>query len=314
MKIWVHRYELKPLQSGVAARRGVLLKVEWAPGQFGYSDVHPWPELGEPELEEHIQELAGLDFTPLVESSLEFNFIDRELRDQSRNAFLGLALPRSHRLVLDVRSVSSKQVAEWHALGFTHFKVKMGGKDLAQETDALEEILLTSSMLARVDFNSRLKSADFLKWWKGLKPLVRARIDFIEDPVSDGALSEIGPWAADWKPLEIAQIKVVKPARENFEHVMAVQKALGLPRFRRWIFTHSMDHPLGQAAAVWTAARFYRSHPQMSEVCGLAMPEIYKSNEFSKVWDTTLPMLKPTPGTGFGFDDLLKNLKWERLV
>jgi len=43
MKIWIHRYELKPREAKMKARHGVLVKSEWAVGQIGFSDLHPWP-------------------------------------------------------------------------------------------------------------------------------------------------------------------------------------------------------------------------------------------------------------------------------
>lgn len=311
MKIWVHRYDLRPLIVGAPARQGVLLKVEWAAGQCGYSDLHPWPEFGEEPLEVHIQKLSSLDFTPLVEISMEANFIDRELRDLNRNAFLGLALPRSHRLVTDITAVKEIQLQQWEIDGFTHVKAKLG-REIVPETQALKSLAPTTTIKWRIDLNSRMSASEFEKWWSGLGSDVQSRIDYVEDPIRQGDVEIQGPWANDWNHLPSAGIKVAKPVRENAEQM--ILNPLSQDIYRRLIFTHSLDHALGRAFALWSAARFYRSQPQMQEVCGLGFDGVYLPDEFTKEWDCSGPRLKPPTGTGFGFDEILKALKWERLV
>ncbi len=136
MKIWIHRYELLPVDRRFNARAGALVKVEWALNQIGFSDLHPWPEFGEPALEEHIESLRQIKFTTLAENSMQFNYMDRELRLSKRNAFTGLILPRAHRLVTDIATLNAQVLNEWHRAGYSHIKVKMG-HDLVNETEAL---------------------------------------------------------------------------------------------------------------------------------------------------------------------------------
>lgn len=304
MKIWAHRYELVPNKKDFHARQGVLLKVEWAVGQVGYSDLHPWPEFGEPSLDTHIVSLAEMKFTRLAEISLEYNYIDREYRLLKRNAFLGLILPRSHKLISDIVTVDSGRLRAWQMAGFTHVKVKMGAR-LKEETDALVSLAYSTGLLWRIDMNGRLSETEFVSWWRSVDDAVKERIDFIEDPISGGSLSVRGPWANDWKTQEGARIRVLKPARESIDD---------LHTYERVIFTHGLDHPLGQAAATWAAAQFYSRHPKMTEVCGLAGADAYERDDFSKSWFCEGPRLKPTAGTGFGFDRILENLSWERVL
>jgi o-succinylbenzoate synthase len=304
MKIWIHRYELKPREAKAKPRQGVLIKTEWASHQVGYSDLHPWPEFGEPELDEHIRSLHDLKFTSLVENSMEFNYWDREYRLLKRNAFLGLSLPRSHRLVFDLDELNEEQLREWHREGFTHIKVKLG-RSLKTETDTLVHMAYATPLMWRVDFNGRITEPDFMKWWTTLDNSVKAKIDFIEDPLNSGDLKVEGPWANDWKVQSRAQIRIVKPARETDEE---------LARYARIVFTHSLDHTLGQACAAWVAAKFYTQHPKKREVCGLANTDFFEPNEFSQSWNCEGPRMKPTEGTGFGFDKLLADLQWERLL
>ena len=137
-----------------------------------------------------------------------------------------------------------------------------------------------------------------------LDPSVKARVDFVEDPSSAGDLKIAGPWANDWKVQSKAQIRIVKPARETNEE---------LSHYARIVYTHSLDHTLGQACAAWTAAKYYMRHPRRLEVCGLAATDFFAPNDFSRAWHCEGPRMKPTEGMGFGFDELLASLKWERL-
>lgn len=304
MKIWIHRYRLQPGDSKAPPRQGALVKVEWAVGQIGFSDLHPWTEFGEPPLEEHIRSLAEVRFTKLADNSLEFNYADREFRLAKRNAFTGLILPRSHRLVTNIHSLESRQLSEWHKAGFTHLKVKMGN-DLETETTQLLSLAFAAPLLWRIDLNGKVDAERFTRWWSALGDDVKARIDFVEDPTNGEALKYDGPWANDWKNQPRAQIRVLKPAREPLGD---------LALYDRVIFTHSMDHPLGQACAAWTASRFHADHPKKLEVCGLLSSGLYEPEEFSREWSNEGPRMKATGGTGFGFDELLEGLKWEKIL
>ncbi len=304
MKIWAHRYQLLAREPKIKPREGALLKVEWAIGQTGYSDLHPWPEFGETPLDEQLRLLSELQFTPLTETAMEFNYIDREFRLLKRNAFLGLILPRSHRLVFDLEALEPQQLQEWSAQGFTHIKVKMG-RNLKVETEALVQMAYNTPMQWRVDFNGRISEADFVKWWQGLDATLKARIDYVEDPLGSGDLKIDGPWANDWKTQTRAQIRIVKPARETNEDI---------GHYKRIVFTHSMDHILGQACAAWVAAKFYMQHPKVKDVCGIGPTDFFQPYDFTEFWKADGPRLKPTEGTGFGFDELLASLKWEKVL
>ncbi len=303
MKVWVHGYQLTPRTNIGPQRRGALLKVEWAMGQIGYSDLHPWPEFGEAPLDAHLEALAAMKFTRLAEVSLEFNYIDREFRLMKRNAFLGLIIPRSHRLVLDITAVKGQDLGEWEKQGYSHIKVKMG-RDFPAETQALLELAYSSHISWRLDFNGKMNATQFTEWWKALDEDVKRRIDFVEDPIGEGVLKIEGPWANDWFKADRARVRVIKPAREGIDDVGS---------FNRIVFTHGLDHSFGQACAAWTAGKFYAAHPRKVEVCGLSAGDAYEPDDFSSRWTSAGPRMKPTTGLGFGFDDLLESIKWERL-
>ena len=304
MKIWTSPYELAHKSKAKKPRRGALLKVEWAIGQVGYSDLHPWPEFNEPELEQHIESLKKLQFTPLVENSLEFNYIDREYRLLKQNAFTGMILPRAHKLVSDVRKLALPTVQDWAKQGFSHLKIKIG-TDLQAETDAFLKLARGTNVQWRLDFNGKLKEEEFVEWWERLEFVVKTRVDFIEDPIGQGELKISGPWANDWLKQKQGRIRIIKVAREPIED---------LAQYDRIVFTHGMDHPFAQAYTLWAAGRFYSQHPKKTEVCGLAAPDFYEQNAFSSEWSCEGPRMKATTGTGFGFDQILESQSWQQVL
>jgi O-succinylbenzoate synthase len=309
MKIWAHPYQLITKKPMANPRLGALLKVEWSSGQVGYSDLHPWPEFGDQELDIHLERIAELNFTPLTELSLEFNFIDREFRLHNRSVFLGLLLPSSHLLVDTIEDVNPSNVGLWKSQGFTHAKVKVAG-DWQKAVQVLNTVVPASELIWRLDLNGNYDAAEFQRGWLQFSPETKQRIDFVEDPIANGNFQTDGPWAEDFiKKNEFSKVnppvRVVKPMREELEN---------LEEYRRVVFTHGLDHPLGQASALWSAAQYYRRHPQQLEVCGLGAPTRYLQSDFSKAWSCTGPRMKPVPGTGFGFDELLADTAWDRLV
>lgn len=284
MKLWIHRYVLN-------AHSGSLVRAQWANGTVGYSDLHPWPEFGEENLDSHLQSIRTGQCTSLVRNSLRFNQIDGGLRAQGKSAFEGLVLPRAHRLVRDVRTLNPMLLVEWQKEGFTHLKVKMGDA-LADETVILTRLAKASSFKWRIDFNGKLSAGVFSEWWGILDPALKMKIDFVEDPTSGEQLSISGPWANDWYKQKSARIGIVKPARESVDDI---------PLYDRLIFTHSLDHPIAQACAVWTAAQYFAGHPSKIEVCGLSGA-------------VEGPQMTAIPGTGFGYDQMLRDMEWEQIL
>jgi hypothetical protein len=105
--IWIHRYELKalvPMSSRATSltRSGALLRIERGPGAPGFSDLHPWPELGDLNLNEQLARLKGnaeAGRTDLLRRALILADLDREAREKNISAFKGLIIPRSHALI-----------------------------------------------------------------------------------------------------------------------------------------------------------------------------------------------------------------------
>ncbi|NJL26166.1 MAG: hypothetical protein HC902_14100 [Calothrix sp. SM1_5_4] len=62
------------------------------------------------------------------------------------------------------------------------------------------------------------------------------------------------------------------------------------------------------------AGRYYVDHPKRTEVCGLGTAGIYRADAFAESWSFDGPRMKAPAGTGFGFDEILESLSWERIL
>lgn len=288
MKIFRSNYSHEPLPG--KPHTGCLLKVEFGAWRIGYADLHPWPEYGEEELETQLEMFLGGFPTTLIVKSLYFAAEDAAARRAQRNCLTGLNLPRTHYLAKE-----ASQIDEGLALGFTHFKVK---------TADLQNVVLPPRAKLRVDLAGKFNFAQFHLWWEDLSDDVRSSIDMIEDPWSGPGEDFENPTLlfSDWKENPAWQGKVVKPARHTGELD---------PRWRRIVFTHSLDHPFAHACAIWEAARFYKRFPRMFEPCGFFRSE---NSSFFSDWKSFGPRLSPSKGSGFGFDDQLNSLRWERVI
>ena len=270
-------YELIPRRrlSGIAAagpRRGALIRVNG-----GFSDVHPWSELGDAPLDEQLARLRRGETTPLTASSLRFAAIDAAARRDGRSVFDGLTIPPSH----------------WP------------GTD---PPDAFDTVKLKSidnipeRVRLRIDFNATLTAVEFEAI---AATLPRRRIDFIEDPC---------PYdPATWRGLrdrtglrlaldrgtgtEDVDVIVIKPAVQEIPNTHA-----------EIIVTSYMDHPLGQLCAAYAAASAH-----ITTTCGLVTHVLYESDPFIERMYLNGARLVAPQGTGFGFDDLLEGLPWRRL-
>ncbi len=294
MKIYSHRYEHEPLPG----KRiwAALLRVVFGPWNEGFADLHPWTEFGEAPIERQLEGIVAGRPSRLAAKSLYFAEVDARARRGSRNLLAGLDLPLSHALV---NLSSANSIEEKIAGGFHCLKAKAGA-NLANETKML---LRYPQVRWRLDFSAKLTESDFMAWWMQIEPALKSKIDAIEDPARElSTINRAMPVYADW--VEGHWIgKVFKPARD-FSFLMQKER-----RFQRVMFTHSLDHPVAQAAAVWEAAKFYRRYPRLRQVCGFSpLPE------FQNLWKRTGPRVCPPQGYGFGFDDCLHSVRWERVL
>ena len=106
------------------------------------------------------------------------------------------------------------------------------------------------------------------------------------------------------------QFLILKPAIQNVEQIMKKYADLHHPL----VLTHYMDHPLGQSIASWWAYWAKANFGSRVIECGLQSRGVFEDNEFSiKLNQSNSPKFIPPKGLGWGFDDLLCELKWTQL-
>lgn len=304
--IWYYPYELIPRRSlgplgGMSPRHGALIRLD-----EGFADVHPWPELGHFPLERQLALLACGETTPLSAQSVRLARLDGEARSRGRSLFEGLRIPDSHYLITGAfEDVDFDAVTR---LGFHKAKVKCdrtAGVPQACRPEA------GGPLRFRLDFNAIL-TADELRQFLERLGDARERIDFIEDPMPyDGQLwedlsSRFGVrFAADQADGDRGvAVRVIKAAWREEPAADSGQEL---------VFTTAMDHPVGQMAAAFVAARAAARMPDRVAECGLLTHELYETNEFSERIVAHGPRLEAPAGTGVGFDDLLDKLPWKKL-
>ena len=159
------QYSLQPREqnslNAVASSRprsGALLKVEFSENVFGYSDLFPWPEFGDSELDQQIEFLKRGKQTPLIERSLQMAQIDSQLRAAGQSAFDGANL-KNHFLVRDLAKID---FVDLQAKGFTSLKIKLNPEFEKQVPDLIR-IFETCEMK---ELNVCLKNLSQLKCFR----------------------------------------------------------------------------------------------------------------------------------------------------
>lgn len=287
MKIFASEYQL-------GERKGALLKVVFADGLAGFSDCHPWPELGDPPLARQLKKLSQNITTCLTEKALKFARLDALARKNGDSLLKNLDIPKSHCLIMNLNRSTIKEIERALEEGFDTFKVKLGSR-LDEELSILDPLMAIPQVKWRLDFNNRLKRSGDLK-------IKKEGIEFIEDPF---------PYDKRWHefPFPIAcdrqidadeksyHYKVFKPAVEDFKETA-----------KPLVVTSYLGHPLGQAADAYVAGNLAKKYDV--RVSGLLSHRVYPPSVFSEQLAASGPLWKSPEGTGFGFDGLLKTLNW----
>lgn len=325
MKIALHAYSLHPTDQlhgrSPRPRRGALLRVHFDDGAQGFADVHPWPEFGHETLAAQIAGLRAGRLTAVTGRSLFHARRDAEARANGTFLFDNLPMLESHALVPDPLRQPVSHYADLVAAGYRVAKLKCGN-DLDAEAELMGRLLTIPWLRWRLDFNAAMDSARLLEWILRLDPDRRSRIEFLEDPTP----YEAATWeqlsrehdvalALDWSPdplhddLRGIEVLVIKPACQDAHKLADAVVAAG----RKIVVTHCRDHPLGRAAALWTASSLRKLHGEAIRPGGLQGRRLYQETAFADRLRETGPWTLPYEGTGFGFDDLLAQLEWEPL-
>ena len=327
MKIWAHHYTLEPGSDPARAargpRKGALLRVEFEDETIGYADLHPWEEFGHAPLADHMASLGTDQPTPLANLAVRHARTDAAARRAGLSLFDGLPEVRSHALFIDWVTAPRSAFEQCANEGYDAAKLKIGrhSQNEAAALNALSDLRLRW----RLDANASLTAGggeSIETFLSKLTPDIRTNLEFLEDPTpyeaaAWTALSEREkiPLALDWElpssppPWPGARMLVIKPASQDaFPLALAAAHAE-----MEIVVTHSMDHPLGQAVALWTAQRLRQRHGDLVRDGGLQATGLYQPDEFSAQIKTSGPATTPPPGTGFGFDNLLTELPWQPL-
>jgi len=332
--IRIHPYSLTPLgklnsQSGSAPRLGALLQIKFAEIGIGYADCFPWPEFGDLSLSEQMNSLRTGSSTPILERSFEFALKDAQGRATGVSLFEGLSIPPSHLLITHLNTLNRATLEPSIESGFRIFKIKVG-QDPKSEASIIRRFgseLGSAKIKFRLDFNSSMNKETIQRFLEDLGQEV-SRIDFLEDPTpfdpeTWSSLSQ--SWkvhlALDHfnqkKTAEIlSQIPgtgvtslVVKPASQNPTPFITAAKNHAV----NFVFTTSMDQPLGQLCAAWCAATTAKLEKLIIEPVGLLSQVVYQGHPWSHLIQNHGPKLIPPSEPGFGLGRQLETLRWESL-
>ena len=319
-EIHIHRYTICSLalfnaRSERREHQGALIRLRHG-GVDGYGCIHPWPELGDENLEQTLASLSSGITTRLSARSLECAKADAVARRDGASLFEGLAIPRSHATLM----MNADDLATAVGAGFDTVKVKVG-RDVASESRFIgEQSGRYPELRWRLDFNGVLEAADVESFVAGLSKDIRARIDFLEDAYRIGVTPGVKAKGACGIPMAVDReveaaagdfaYAVIKPAVNHPGPILERARKEG----KRVVLTSYMDHPLGQCFAAWEAAKALHGYPEVVDTCGLVTHGLFEPDAFTEALGEPRPDFCPPAGSGLGFDDLLKSLPWEPLI
>lgn len=340
MKIWYCPYQLnwadqlpgksqgsllRDAELKKSPRYGALLRIE-KKGVCGYSDLHPWIEFGDVDLESELKYLKSGNLTRLSKRAMHFAQLDLEAREKNQNLFSQKEIPESHGLLMVEPELWQLGLKGYLQDGFRVLKIKLGQnlKEELRELNRLSKDL--SEAWLRLDFNARVSAEQILEFFAELDLNLRTRVEFIEDPISwnGPAWSDLQkkikiPLAFDHPSLNstvesfIEMVSpqnwlVVKPAVQD---PFVLHQIVGPSRLRVCV-TSYLDHPVGQMFAAFEAAKWAETYDGVG-TCGLLSHSVYQKNSFSEMLGGQCPQLFPPEGTGIGFDQILEAQDWKCL-
>lgn len=325
MKVWYAPYTLIPqyrlnARAGAKARDGFLLKVEFADAGIGYADCHPLTEWGDVSPMAHLESLKNDRVTPLISRSLELAHWDATARRDQKSLFLREPVLASHYTLSDWESFSLPLLNDLAEQGYQFLKVKVG-PPLEEAGIFLRRLIsvMPEGLKLRLDFNLTSSHDELDQWFSLLGPEFLAMVDFVEDPFPYDpvlwrsfserwqiplALDQELRWDMD---LNGAQVLVIKPARNSGEDIERFAQSYG---DKRWVFTHSMDHPVGRMMALAFATNFYSINPEKQEPGGFESQALFEASPFDAEIFTDGCLQLGTDDWGVGFTNQLEKCEW----
>lgn len=333
-KIEVHRYTLKPRQTGASPRAGALLRVSFADlSTVGLADLFPWKEYGDPGLDVWLEELRTREPTSFtlrraLEAARDEAVAVSELRPLVRGTVL------NHALATDPVDLSVYDILEARRSTCPAVKIKIGCHDPLEEAAALSRMVSHWGIRLRLDANERLTRESLVKFLDALPIRIRETLEFIEDPFPfdlklwaefhretgielaydrgtrdrDLTPSTAAPSLGEIFESGAAQILIHKPAWQDDARARFA-RTLGVPV----VVTSILGHPIGN---LWAASRAFELAPD--GVHGCLSHVAYRDDEATKV------LLKSKQargsrvvgnGVGVGLQSpWMRRLRWETLV
>lgn len=303
--------------NAVSRRRdfhGALIRVDGT----GVGCLHPWPEFGDPPIEEQLQILRDGGTTKVIERGLQMARVDGEARQRGVSLFAGLEIPPCH-YSWDQNQPSPPQIQRVMEEGWQAIKTKGWGNvgEVLRWMDSFAAKDRTDRIRLRVDFNSCLEPYQFRNFMEWMSPRVRERLDYVEDPFPYDA----GQWAAVQATLHVRlaldkqlrgasegfDVAVLKPGRREWRDLVEE-----LPAHARVVMTSAMDHAIGQSFAAYEAALAWQVLGERLDLCGLCTEHLFAQDAFfARMTSKGGRLSVDRSGTGLGFDDVLKKLPWK---
>lgn len=316
MKVEASDYTLKA--SG-RERHGVLLRMTWADGTRGYTDLHTWPELGQPQVHEILRTQAG----DIWQQALLASRGDAQARADGRAL---LRSTRQHRLWMSTWDLSVGRILQARRDGFGSIKLKLDVENLTSEAERLSRLQgwWGDQLRLRLDLNSRGQAGALAHFLDRLPLRIRQLIDYIEDPFAFDAHGwrnfsqrhgvelawdqpKLATGASTVEALRAAEVA----ARE--QGFVRIWKPLWEPEppasWRRRVVTSTLGHPIG---SLWAAVEAARIAPE--EIHGCASHLAYeplpdfalrmRGDRFAEI---------ERGAYGLGFETSLARLKWREV-
>lgn len=176
-KIYFSKYRLSWKDQALgkskgASREGALIRVEG-----GYADLHPWPELGDENLETQLELLCMGRPSLLGRRSLYYADLDSRARRAGQSLFKDLGSPKSHFLWDEKTSLETLR-----AEGFEKLKIKVSAQRPIQELKQVLTQAAESGFRLRLDANFTFSESTATEFFGVLGENILNAIEFVEDP------------------------------------------------------------------------------------------------------------------------------------
>lgn len=313
-KIFISPYQLRrkafsshsPSHLQTSSKKGVLLKVIFSSGKIGYTSCQTWDELGDGNLDSHITLLKKGELTPFMKNSLRLaSFYGTSFwKDIFKKNKI-----QNHHFVTDLSSFvqrGEKTVKVLVDQGFQSLKIKLTPRHLKKQTKLLKNLssFLPSSLLFRLDCNHSFNEREFTNWIEKNESWLVPHLDFIEDPFfyqpkawsslsqnfhvslsldREGfkTSSKCDNKNSEWgKGIDVF---VIKPTLKDPK--VFLNRCKNLPQYQKgslkFVFTHNMDHVLGQLFSLMEAKRHKKDLKHKLHHCGLLSLKFYENLPFA---------------------------------